>query len=88
MAKSDDLIKYITQRVVTYMDTPKETRQERRKERKEKKREPWLVRWFGLMPFGFKMWATDWRDSSKPIVKRIVRFTGKIAKVRWRKSAT
>jgi hypothetical protein len=29
MAKSDDLVKYITQQVVTYIDTPKEVRQQK-----------------------------------------------------------
>ncbi|MBR2570414.1 MAG: YqzE family protein [Paenibacillus sp.] len=88
MAKSDDLIKYITQRVVTYMDMPKETRQERKKEHKARHREPFLVRWFGLMPFGMKMWASDMGKTTKPIVNRVARFTGKISKVKWRKSAT
>ncbi|OZB96789.1 YqzE family protein [Paenibacillus sp. XY044] len=45
MASGDELVKYITERVVSYMETPKEER------RKQKYKEPWTVKWFGMIPF-------------------------------------
>lgn len=56
MAKSDDLIKYITERVVTYIDTPRDVRREKRKLVKRRK-EHWAVRWFGMVPFSIRMWV-------------------------------
>lgn len=53
MASSNDLIKYITERVVTYMDTPKAERKQVRK------KEPWTVRWFGMIPFSVSLWKED-----------------------------
>lgn len=58
MAKSDDLVKYITQRVVTYIDTPQEVRKQKRQERLTKRREePWSSRWFGMLPLAIKLWV-------------------------------
>lgn len=56
MAGSNDLIKYITERVVTYMETPKEERKHR-KQIQEKP--PWTVRWFGMIPFSVSLWKED-----------------------------
>ena len=53
MANSNDLIKYITERVVTYIDTPKEVR------KKGRGKEPWTVRWFGMIPFSLSLWKDD-----------------------------
>lgn len=69
-AKGEDLIKYITQRVVTYMDTPVEARRERQLERKNRVKEPWQTKWFGMVPFGVKMWAGNWGNASKPLLKK------------------
>lgn len=55
MAKSDELIKYITERVVTYIDTPREERKRTRQDIKVK-RGRWDVRWFGMMPLALSMW--------------------------------
>lgn len=54
MSDGADYLKYVTQRVVSYWETPKtpELRRERRQ-----KREPWWVRWFGqLLPVGIVIW--------------------------------
>lgn len=57
MAKSDDLVKYITQQVVTYMDTPREVRRRQRQDRRTKRREePWSYRWFGMLPLSIRLW--------------------------------
>ncbi|PAF32402.1 YqzE family protein [Paenibacillus sp. 7516] len=52
MAKSDELVKYITQRVVHFMDTPKEERKGR-----SKVKEPWAMKWFGMLPFAVSLWV-------------------------------
>ncbi|NMO95342.1 YqzE family protein [Paenibacillus lemnae] len=53
MASSDELIKYITQRVVRYIDTPKEIR------KSKPKRETWSTRWFGMIPFSMSLWKEE-----------------------------
>ncbi|MDT9718898.1 YqzE family protein [Paenibacillus sp. ClWae2A] len=52
MAKSDELVKYITQRVVHYIDTPKDERKDR-----TKRKEPWAMKWFGMIPFAVSLWV-------------------------------
>jgi hypothetical protein len=54
MAKGEELVKYVTQRVVTYMDTPPEERKQRRMERKQY-RESWESRWFGMLPMAISL---------------------------------
>ncbi|OPA81176.1 hypothetical protein BVG16_02270 [Paenibacillus selenitireducens] len=49
--KGDELVKYITERVVVYMETPKEVR----KQNKQSK-EPWVLRWFGYAPYSILQW--------------------------------
>jgi len=53
MASGDELIKYITERVVNYIDTPKEVR------RRAKVKESWTTRWFGMIPFSMSLWKDD-----------------------------
>ncbi|MBY0122410.1 YqzE family protein [Bacillus sp. S/N-304-OC-R1] len=48
--KSNDYVKYITETVVKYIDQPKDVRKRTRLERKDQK-EPFLYRWFGLIPY-------------------------------------
>jgi hypothetical protein len=54
MSDGSDYLRYVTQRVVTYWETPKapEYRRERRQHR-----EPWVTLWFGqLLPIGIRVW--------------------------------
>ncbi|WP_407268371.1 YqzE family protein [Radiobacillus sp. PE A8.2] len=53
----NDYVKYMTQEVVKYMDTPQEERKKKRRERKQERRAdtPLSNRWFGLLPFAFKL---------------------------------
>jgi hypothetical protein len=60
MAKSDELVKYVTQRVVRYIETPKEVRRQVRASQKQG-REHWETRWFGMLPLAFKMWTEPLR---------------------------
>ncbi|SDW08779.1 YqzE-like protein [Marininema mesophilum] len=53
---SQEYIKFLTQRMVRYMDTPKIERREARRERREKQ-PSWSTRWFGMIPFGVSMYA-------------------------------
>ncbi|NEW08635.1 YqzE family protein [Paenibacillus sp. SYP-B3998] len=54
MAKSDELVKYITQQVVTYIETPKDIRKQTKANSKEQ-RENWQTRWFGMLPLAARM---------------------------------
>lgn len=49
---SHDYVRYLTERLVRYMDMPQG---ERKKQREEKQREPWDRRWFGDIPFSMRM---------------------------------
>jgi hypothetical protein len=54
MSDGSDYLKYVTQRVVTYWETPKAP--EYRRERRQR-REPWVTRLFGqLLPIGIRVW--------------------------------
>ncbi|CAM3765501.1 YqzE family protein [Marinicrinis lubricantis] len=63
MASGQDLLKYITQQLVRYMETPKEERRSSRKIRKPK--EDWGSRWFGMMPLSLKMTVPRKKQENK-----------------------
>jgi hypothetical protein len=48
---TNDYVKFMTQQLVTYMEQPKEERRKKREQRKQEK-QPFLSRWFGILPFG------------------------------------
>ncbi|CCQ94421.1 conserved hypothetical protein [[Clostridium] ultunense Esp] len=48
MASSNDLIRYMTQELVRYLDQPREGR-------KKKAKEPFSMRMFGLLPMAAKL---------------------------------
>jgi hypothetical protein len=50
----EDLVKFITEQVVTYMETPKEDRKQAKEDTKAQ-RESWQTRWFGLIPLAIRM---------------------------------
>lgn len=52
MAKGEDIVKYVTQKVVEYIDTPSDRRKVRRQNRR---REHWTTRWFGMIPMSISM---------------------------------
>jgi YqzE-like protein len=47
---TNDYVKYMTQQLVRYMDTPKEERKAKKSIRKTE-RSPFANRWFGILPF-------------------------------------
>lgn len=54
MGNRSDYLKYMTERVVRYLDSPRETKLSRQEKRN--RREPWLTRWFGVVPVGVRIW--------------------------------
>lgn len=61
MKGGNDLVKYMTEQLVQYMETPSETRKQAKTSAKAT-REPWLTRWFGWGPAGLMIW---WRGKSR-----------------------
>lgn len=62
MAKkdNDEYIKYVTEKIVSYIGTPQEIRKSNRNIAKAH-REPWLTRWFGVGAYGLVLW---WKERS------------------------
>ncbi|MBO1512341.1 YqzE family protein [Metabacillus bambusae] len=54
---TNDYVKYVTQQIVKYMDTPKEARKQQREERKnvETSSTFYSNRWLGVIPFSLKL---------------------------------
>lgn len=50
----NDLIKYVTQQFVTYLDQPKQQRVQLKQDRKSTQ-SPGLSKWFGVLPLGFML---------------------------------
>ncbi len=46
--KTNDMVKYLTQEFVKYIDTPKT-------ERKKKPKQHWTSKWFGMIPMALRM---------------------------------
>jgi hypothetical protein len=61
--KGAELVQYITEKMVNYMEMPKEERKQNRKLRHRK--EPWLSRWFGVVPFALSMWLEQRKNRLK-----------------------
>lgn len=57
MAGENEYIKYLTQRFVTYIDTPRSERKQH-KEQEKNQREHFMARWFGWGGYGLLLW---WR---------------------------
>lgn len=50
--KTNDYVKYMTEQLVKYMDTPKQERKEMKEKRKELKPPSRIYQWFGILPLG------------------------------------
>lgn len=53
----DELVKYITERFVGYIETPKEERS------RSKDKTPWSVTWFGMLPVGLSLWRSGRKEA-------------------------
>ncbi|WP_035720901.1 YqzE family protein [Gracilibacillus boraciitolerans] len=51
---NNDYVKYMTQRIVKYMDTPKDERKNWKEQRKQENI-PVSNKWFGVLPFAFRL---------------------------------
>ncbi|RKE71567.1 YqzE-like protein [Bacillus safensis] len=52
--KTNDYVKYMTQEIIKYMNTPRDERKEHKQEKMETK-PPFSQRLFGVLPFGLSM---------------------------------
>lgn len=52
LKQGEDLLKYVTERTIQYIETPKEVR----KQNHSGSKEPWEYRWFGLIPLAIHLW--------------------------------
>ncbi len=48
---SNDYLKFLVSRMVSYLDLPPEVRREERRNRKQS----WSYHWFGMLPFSLKL---------------------------------
>ncbi|MFN2745355.1 MULTISPECIES: YqzE family protein [Bacillus] len=53
--KTNDYVKYMTEQLVKYMDTPKDERKQMKERRRESKPSSRIYRWFGILPVGCAM---------------------------------
>lgn len=61
MASSgDELVKYITEKVVVYIEDPRAIRAQR-----AATKQPWSQKWFGMLPLGLSIWRSKWSHSDK-----------------------
>jgi hypothetical protein len=65
---SNDIVKYLTQEFVRYIDTPKENR-------KKKQKESWDSRWFGMIPMALKVFLAGRKFNYS---KKTLNFLGRI----------
>lgn len=56
----EKLVRYITEKVARYVDTPAEIRRQERRARASRKA-GWTTRWFGLIPFTLSVWMNRMR---------------------------
>lgn len=51
----NDYVKFMTQEIVKYMDTPQAERKKMRQEQRSNKEVSVSNHWFGILPFAFKL---------------------------------
>lgn len=50
----DELVKYITEKVVVYMENPRSSRI-----RSDNPKQAWTEKWFGMLPLGLSIWRNN-----------------------------
>jgi hypothetical protein len=70
LAYRDEYLKFMTERVLQFIETPLD---ERRKAKifKKSQQELWFTQWFGVVPFSMKIMITKCYRASKVIWQRI-----------------
>lgn len=61
LLSNNDYVKYMTQRIVKYMDTPKDQRKKQKEERKQQDI-AYSNKWFGVLPFAFRLLIQKRKD--------------------------
>ncbi|GAB2573509.1 YqzE family protein [Gracilibacillus alcaliphilus] len=61
---NNEYIKYMTQRVVKYIDTPKDQRKQLKQEKKQVE-VPYSNKWFGILPFAFRLMVIERKRKRK-----------------------
>jgi hypothetical protein len=61
MAKGDEYVKFMTEKLIAYIETPREERKQTNVLAKSR-REHWLTRWFGWGPMSIMLW---WRGRAE-----------------------
>lgn len=54
----EDWVKYVTERFLAFVNTPKEERKQARSSKKSM-REDWATRWFGQIALSVRIWANN-----------------------------
>ncbi|GAA3322015.1 hypothetical protein GCM10020331_040210 [Ectobacillus funiculus] len=67
---TNDYVKFVTQQFVSYMDSPKQERKQKREERRNV-RDPFLVRWFGILPLSLALLYKELRMKQENRKKRM-----------------
>jgi hypothetical protein len=62
--KGDELVKYIAEQVITYVETPRKVRKRLRVERRTTV--PGVNLWFGMIPLAISLWIKEIRGKGKP----------------------
>lgn len=52
--KTNDYVKFMTEQIVTYMDSPTEEKKQKKREKQEEK-ELFASKWFGVLPLALKV---------------------------------
>lgn len=61
MAKNDEYVKFMAEKFISYVETPRDERKQNIASAKSR-REPWLTRWFGIGPMSIMLW---WRGRAE-----------------------
>lgn len=55
----DELVKYITEKVIVFMEEPRSSR------RSDVPKQPWTQKWFGMLPLSLSIWRSNWSRKDK-----------------------
>ncbi len=61
---TNDSVCFVTQQFVSYMDAPKEDRKQKKEQRRSEK-EPFLNKWFGVMPLSAALFYRNVKNKRK-----------------------
>ncbi len=63
---TNDYVRFVTQQFVSYMDAPKEDRKQKKEQRRAEK-EPFMNKWFGVMPLSAALFYRNVKNKKKKI---------------------